>query len=112
MTHEDAFLLDIVENRDDDTPRRIFADFLLDQTDPVLAARGEFIHAQVALARGGLEPERLRQLRQREQQLLEEFGPRWLAPLAEDLRLRFAGVTFDDRKPFPFTLPTWGGWVW
>src|SRR4051812_3567913 len=35
MTHEDAFLQDILENREDDTPRRIFADWLLDQFDPV-----------------------------------------------------------------------------
>src|SRR4051812_3791491 len=51
MTHEEAFLQDIVENRDDDTPRRIFADWLLDQDDPVSLARGEFIHLQCDLAR-------------------------------------------------------------
>ena len=32
--------------------------------------------------------------------------------LVEEIRLRFAGVTFDAKAPLPFTLPTWGGWEW
>ena len=51
MTQEDAFLQDILENHDEDTPRRVYADWLLDRDDPVSAARGEFIHAQCDLAR-------------------------------------------------------------
>src|SRR5262249_52402984 len=72
MTHEDAFLLDIVENREDDTPRRIFADFLLDQPDPVLAARGEFIHVQCDLAREASPTQQAR-----ERALLEAHGREW-----------------------------------
>jgi uncharacterized protein (TIGR02996 family) len=72
MTHEDAFLLDIVENREDDTPRRIFADWLLDQPDPVQVARGEFIHLQCELARQPV-PE----LQARERALLEAHGREW-----------------------------------
>src|SRR5690348_3282911 len=77
MTHEDAFLQDILENREDDTPRRVFADWLLDQPDAVSAARGEFIHIQCDLARlppGMPRPERL--LR-RERELLEAHGREW-----------------------------------
>jgi uncharacterized protein (TIGR02996 family) len=83
MTHEDVFLLDILENRDDDTPRRIYADWLLDHDDPVLAARGEFIHIQCDLARpGGGEPDRLAALVKRERQLLELHAREWGSPLA------------------------------
>jgi uncharacterized protein (TIGR02996 family) len=77
MTHEDAFLQDILENREDDTPRRVFADWLLDHADPVQAARGELIHVQCDLARlppGAPRPEHL--LR-RERQLLEAHGREW-----------------------------------
>src|SRR5262249_49909568 len=72
MTHEDAFLLDIVENREDDTPRRIYADWLLDQPDPVQAARGEFIHVQCDLA---LRASAAAQARERP--LLEAHGREW-----------------------------------
>src|SRR5262245_36159116 len=77
MTHEDAFLQDILTQPDDDTPRRIFADWLLDHHDPVLAARGELIHVQCDLA--GLAPESPRRpvLVSREKQLLEVHGREW-----------------------------------
>jgi uncharacterized protein (TIGR02996 family) len=79
MTHEDAFLLDILENRDDDTPRRIFADWLLDHDDPVIAARGEFIHIQCNLARLPADARPAEQVR-REQQLLEAHAREWGSP--------------------------------
>jgi uncharacterized protein (TIGR02996 family) len=80
MTHEDVFLQDILENRDDDTPRRIYADWLLDHDDPVIAARGEFIHVQCDLAR--LPPEAVRPaaLVRREQQLLDAHVREWGSP--------------------------------
>ncbi len=77
MTHEDAFLQDILENREDDTPRRVYADWLLDQPDAVSAARGEFIHIQCDLARlppGTPRPERLVR---RERELLDGHGREW-----------------------------------
>src|SRR5262249_61868711 len=60
MRHEDAFLLAVLEDREDDTPRRVFADWLLDQPGAAEAARGELIHIQCDLARlpeGTLRPE-------------------------------------------------------
>ena len=42
-----AFLVDIIENIDDDTPRLVFADWLEDNGDP---ARAEFIRLQCRLA--------------------------------------------------------------
>jgi uncharacterized protein (TIGR02996 family) len=77
MTHEDVFLQDILENRDDDTPRRIYADWLLDHDDPVVAARGEFIHVQCDLARIGPEEVRPSGRAQRERELLEAHAREW-----------------------------------
>jgi uncharacterized protein (TIGR02996 family) len=77
MTQEDAFLLDILENRDDDTPRRVYADWLLDRDDPVSAARGEFIHTQCDLARWPADTPRPAQLVQRERQLLGLHAREW-----------------------------------
>jgi uncharacterized protein (TIGR02996 family) len=77
MTHEDAFLQDILENREDDTPRRIFADWLLDHPDRVQAARGEFIHIQCDIARQPPDAGRPAHLVRRERQLLEEHGREW-----------------------------------
>jgi uncharacterized protein (TIGR02996 family) len=62
MTHEDAFLQDILENPDDDTPRLVYADWLIDRGDPVGVAR----------------PPRLRD---RERQLLDSHHREWGSPL-------------------------------
>jgi uncharacterized protein (TIGR02996 family) len=77
MTHEDVFLQDILENREDDTPRRIYADWLLDHHDPVNVARGELIHLQCDLARLPAGAERLGELLQRERELLEAHAREW-----------------------------------
>jgi uncharacterized protein (TIGR02996 family) len=77
MTHEDAFLQDILEHRDDDTPRLIYADYLLDHGDPAGMARGEFIHIQCELARlpeGAASPPALKA---REKQLQEAHRREW-----------------------------------
>src|SRR4051812_12937455 len=76
MTHEEAFLQDILENREDDTPRRGYADWLIDQGDEVNAARGEFIHLQCELAKLPPGP-RPAPLVRRERELLETHGREW-----------------------------------
>src|SRR5262245_26927447 len=53
MSLEEVFLRDVRASPDDDTPRRIYADWLLDQGDPHQAARGELIHVP---AEGGTRP--------------------------------------------------------
>jgi uncharacterized protein (TIGR02996 family) len=77
MTQEDAFLQDILESPDDDTPRRIFADWMLDHDDPVIAARGEFIHVQCDLARLPAETMQASPLLRRQEQLLEAHAREW-----------------------------------
>lgn len=79
MRHEDAFLLAVLEARDDDTPRRVFADWLLDQPDDASAARGELIHLQCDLARLPAGPRPAAAV-SRERQLLEAHAHDWNAP--------------------------------
>jgi len=54
MTHDDAFLQDILTHPDDDTIRLIYADWLDDHNDP----RGRLLHLQVELARMAREDPR------------------------------------------------------
>lgn len=62
----DPSLDDVLAAPDDDAPRLVWADALLEQGD----ARGELVVVQCALARGGLPRERSIPLRRREQELL------------------------------------------
>src|SRR5205823_1880461 len=79
MTQDEAFLQAILEAPDDDVPRRVYADFLLDQGNP----RGEFIQAQLDLAKMPTSDPRYSALRGREQQLLARHGQEWAAPLGK-----------------------------
>ena len=95
MTHEEAFLQDIVENRDDDTPRRIFGDWLMDHDDAVSQARGEFIHLQCDLAKHTIGAERPRELLRRERELLWTHGKHWGGGLG-----RFGCVCWEYKRGF------------
>ena len=66
----EALLADIYANPDDDAPRLVLADLLLERGDP----RGELIMLQ--LERGEAEPSK------REQELLKKHGKTWLGNLA------------------------------
>jgi uncharacterized protein (TIGR02996 family) len=63
--------------------RMAYADWLADQSEPMLRARGEFIQVQLALADASLErPERER-LKRREEELLDENREAWLGLFAD-----------------------------
>jgi uncharacterized protein (TIGR02996 family) len=82
-----GFLDDIVTNIDDDTPRLVYADWLIEngQDD-----RAEFIRVQVERARlPSWDPAQVR-LRLREQELLKLHGENWLAELPA-----IEGVTWE-----------------
>jgi uncharacterized protein (TIGR02996 family) len=79
----EAFLRDVMEHPDDDAPRLIFADWLQDQPDPVLSARGELVRVQVQRARMSLSEERQAELQAREEELLRQHAAAWLGPLHE-----------------------------
>lgn len=52
MTDHDALYAAVLAHPDDNTPRLVLADWLDDQGDAAMAARAEFIRAQLELARG------------------------------------------------------------
>jgi uncharacterized protein (TIGR02996 family) len=90
MTPEEAFLEDICEHPEDDTPRLIFADWLEEHDNP---ERAEFIRLQCDLAgRGDSDPVVLR-ARPREQTLLRQHGNDWLGPL------RDLGIVLEPGPP-------------
>ena len=72
------FLDDIVANIDDDTPRLVYADWLVEngQDD-----RAEFIRVQIDRARLPAWDAAQVRLRLREQELLTQHGESWLAKL-------------------------------
>jgi uncharacterized protein (TIGR02996 family) len=78
MSLEAALHLAIREAPDDDAPRLVLADYLMDHDDPALADRGDFLRVQCLLAR--LAPrDRARQpLLAREEELLERHRTAWL----------------------------------
>lgn len=72
-----AFLDDARENPDDDTPRLVLADFLIDQGDE---ARGEFVRLQVESARMAPTDPRQTAWQRRANQLLRQHRSDWLKP--------------------------------
>src|SRR5262245_23639561 len=72
-----SFLEDIRANPDDDTPRLVFADWLMERDNP----RGEFIRVQCELAKLDDEDPRRPALEARERELLDAHEARWLAEL-------------------------------
>jgi uncharacterized protein (TIGR02996 family) len=87
MTHDEAFLADIRDRPDDDTPRLVYADWLDDHGEP---ARAEFIRVQCELARIEPTDDRVPELHLRQLELLAEHEREWLGPWADRLvRWRF-----------------------
>src|SRR5262245_44484879 len=79
MTHEDAFLQEILERPEDDVPRLIFADWLEDNGQP---HRAEFIRLQIELSRlGDANGQVAEPLRQRVGELLDEHDEEWAGPV-------------------------------
>jgi uncharacterized protein (TIGR02996 family) len=68
----EALLADVYANPEDDAPRMVLADLLMERGDP----RGEFIALQIERARTGAEPSA------RELQLQKKHGKQWLGALA------------------------------
>jgi uncharacterized protein (TIGR02996 family) len=93
MTPEQAFLADILDHPEDDTPRLVYADWLDEHGGPAGARRAEFIRVQCALARlDEYDPARA-PLEKRESALLNKGRKEW----AKDLP---AWVLKDERYQF------------
>jgi len=78
MSDHDSFFAEIFASPDDDGPRLVYADWLLEQGDP----HGEFIHLQIqrAALKHGSSP--ARRFRKRELELLREHEAEWVGPVA------------------------------
>lgn len=81
MSDRDAFLRAIRANPDDDTPRLVFADWLDERSDPL----GELIRVQIELepVREHIDRPRVRELLDRESDLLGRHGPEWVGRAAD-----------------------------
>ena len=77
----EGLLSDIADNPQDDMPRLVLADWLMEQDDPVLAARGEFIRLQQLLDRLPADDPGRVELKRRERRLQEQHEKAWLKPL-------------------------------
>ncbi len=81
MTQDESFLLAIRDDPQDDTPRLVYADWLMEQEEPPRAERGEFIWLQCELARTtDRQPDR-EEKQQRERTLLDRNWEAWVGPL-------------------------------
>jgi uncharacterized protein (TIGR02996 family) len=81
MTHDEAFLREIRDEPDSDTPRLIYADWLEDHGQ---GARAEFIRVQCERARPGADPARAAELETPwAWHLLVENWEAWVGPLRE-----------------------------
>jgi uncharacterized protein (TIGR02996 family) len=103
MSHEEAFLRDILANPDDDTPRLVFADWLEERENP----HGDFIRTELQLdrvlngspsrhaleyrarqllcisdGRFRFEGKVSQELEARDNDLLSRCGARWVGPVA------------------------------
>jgi uncharacterized protein (TIGR02996 family) len=76
-----TFLDEIVADPGDLATRRAFADWLMEQADPALQDRGEFIAVQLELADGRSRGARRRALEVRERELLTRYKEEWIQPL-------------------------------
>ena len=77
MKYDEAFVQEIRANPKDDIPRLILADFLEEAGDP----HSKLIRVQVELAKLHANDVRRIELEERETDLLNTYGDRWLAPL-------------------------------
>jgi uncharacterized protein (TIGR02996 family) len=96
--------LAILENPNDRAPHAALADFLMEQDDPALAARGEFIRVQLALEDERLSPPERKQLRQREQKLLRSHRRELVGDWARLVR----STGHQGRGQLDFTTPKVG----
>ncbi len=104
MTHEEAFLQDILDDPDDDAPRLIFADWLEEHGELL---RAEFIRADCELAnlsegdpRQTEVAMRAHALRQRYEPVWRKTIPEWAAPLRLQLHRGFGAGIYTTTSTF------------
>ncbi len=88
LAHEEAFLADIVEHRDDVRVRLIYADWLEERGQ---SRRADFIRLQIELASDQLSDERRGYLLAQEQEILAHHEHEWRSQLPQ-----LDGVTWEE----------------
>ena len=78
----DVLLAEIADDPDDDLPRSVLGDLLVDLSDP----RGEFLQIEMQLHTGQLTAAARQQLEQRRRALLGRYVLDWLGPFADAAR--------------------------
>ena len=79
---EEAFLSTLREQPDDDTTRRVFADWLDEQDDPTCTLKAEYIRADLELAALPRKPKRKgyrQRLADRRREMAEQLDLDWMA---------------------------------
>src|SRR3954453_10844608 len=76
-----GFLHSIGEHPDEEGHRLVLADWLVDQGEPVAAARAELVRLQCQLGRWVPDLGDRSRLQERERDLLEQHAADWLGPL-------------------------------
>jgi uncharacterized protein (TIGR02996 family) len=121
MSSDLAGLLEAVRERpDDDLPRLALADWCMEQPDPVLAARGEFIQLRCQAAGLPLGDEQRSVMEHRARQLRQQHERAWLGELASrvsswdferGLVVIELGESFPQRVPLK-RLAERTEWLW
>lgn len=93
--HAQAFLRDIAEHPEDDTPRLIYADWLAEQGED---DRGDLIRVQCALAKMEDDNPRKKELEDKERQLLKGAQNRWEAA---HLRNKYGATVVKIERGIP-----------
>lgn len=81
--NRDELLAAVVESPNDDGPRLVYADWLLQQWNPVDRARGEYISLACSAAQDA------DRAKKRMKELLAKYQAAWLGPVADVLDLRW-----------------------
>jgi uncharacterized protein (TIGR02996 family) len=101
----------LATNPDDITAHSAYADYLQEQTDPGLAARGEFVSVQLAMEDTNRSPAERQRLQQRERELLQAHQREWLGDLAPALLDNVGGAPEEERSRMCTGLQFRRGWL-
>jgi uncharacterized protein (TIGR02996 family) len=90
----------LVESPDDVAAHAAYADWLAEQPDPALQARGELIRVQLALEDEDLPEDQRRKLQRREKQLRKANEEDWLGPRLTELLGDGEGAVIDSLRDY------------
>jgi uncharacterized protein (TIGR02996 family) len=90
----------LVESPDDTAAHMVYADWLAEQPDPRLQARGELIRVQLALEDEDLQEEQRRKLQRREKHLRKANEEDWLGPRLTEVLGDSEGAVIESLRDY------------